>query len=177
MLSLDRPLSSELRVADALQAYLDENGFDKAHYDATHTPASVLGIAFGVPNTPSHRLAIMRHDLHHVATGYGTDLAGEAEISAWEVRRGFGDLGLYVGAIVSSGVVLGLLAWPRRTIRAARAPGRRNFFGKELRYEDLLAMTVGELRDVLGVPREGIAGARKLHAGAPKSAGAKANAA
>ena len=177
MHSLDRPLPAELRVADALQAYLDENGFDKALYDAAYTPASFLGISFGMPNTTSHRLAIMRHDLHHVATGYGTDLAGEAEISVWELRRGFGDIGLYVGAIITSGVVLGLLAWPRRTIRAARVPGRKNLFGKELRYEELLAMTVGELRDLLGVPRDGLVGARKLHSNAPKSPGASAKAA
>ena len=174
MHSLERPLPAELPVADALQAYLDENGFDKSLYDAPYTPASFLGISFGMPNTPSHRLAIMRHDLHHVATGYGTDLAGEAEISAWEVRRGFGDIGLYVGAIISSGVLLGMLGWPLRTIAASRAPGRKNLFGKELRYDDLLAMTVGELRELLGVPRDGLVGARQLHANAPKSPGASA---
>ena len=30
------------------------------------------------------------HDLHHVATGYGTGLIGEAEISAYELRAGCG---------------------------------------------------------------------------------------
>jgi len=69
-------------------AYLDENGFTVAAYDEPRTQASFFGLDFSIPNTPAHRRAIVLHDLHHVATGYGTDLAGEGEISAWELRAG-----------------------------------------------------------------------------------------
>lgn len=165
--SLDRPLPAELRVGEALDAYLEENGFDKALYDAKWTPASFLGVPVPVPNTKKHRAAIMRHDLHHVATGFGTDLAGEAEISAWEARRGFSNVGLYTTGIIAGLALVGLVAWPRRALRAARAPGRRNLFRDDLAYDELLAMTVGELRALLGVPREGLAAARKLHDKAP----------
>ena len=44
--------------------------------------------------------AVRWHDLHHVATRFGTDNVGEGEISAWELRRGLRGLGPYVGAIV-----------------------------------------------------------------------------
>jgi hypothetical protein len=35
-----------------------------------------------IPNPPSRRRAIRIHDLHHLVTGFSTDLAGEAQVSA-----------------------------------------------------------------------------------------------
>jgi hypothetical protein len=169
--SLEHPLLPDLRVGDALDAYLEENGFDKALYDAKWTPASFLGVPVPVPNTRKHRAAIMRHDLHHVATGFGTDLAGEVEISAWEARRGFGNVGLYTTGIIAGLALVGLVGWPKRVVAAARAAGRSNLFRDDLAYDDLLAMTVGELRALLGVPPEGLVGARKLHDKAPSPRG------
>jgi hypothetical protein len=157
-------------VALARDAYLLENGFTVEAYDAKWTDASVLGIRIAVPNTPTHRWAIMRHDLHHGATGYGTDLAGEGEISAWELRRGLRGLGLYVGSLVLTGTLAGLLVAPRRTIRAFRAAGAgRSLFRREESYDDLLAFDVAALRAYLGVPAEGLAAVRGLHAFAPRN--------
>lgn len=164
-----------MTVREARDAYLAENGFTVAAYDDKWTDASFLGIKLKVPNTKRHRDAIMLHDLHHVVTGFGTDLLGEGEISAWEARRGLSALGLYVGGIVTSGMLLGLLLGPRRTLRAWRkSASRESLFplSKEddfaARYERLLSMTVGELRKQLGVPENGVASTeRKLHAYAP----------
>ena len=108
-------------MRDGRTPYLAENGFTVDAYDSKWTDASFFGIRFRVPNTARHRQAIMMHDLHHVATGYGTDLVGEAEISAWEVRRGLRGVGAYVGAIVIAGATAGLVFAPRRTLRAWRA--------------------------------------------------------
>ena len=77
-----QPFPADWTVDAALQLYLDENGFTREHYAAPRTPASFLGIGFSVPNTPKHRWAIQLHDLHHVATGFGTNPAGEGQISA-----------------------------------------------------------------------------------------------
>ncbi len=100
----------------------------------------------------------MRHDLHHLATGYGTDMRGEAEISAWELRGGVRSLGLYTGCIVLSGALLGLLLAPIRTIRAWRANARRSLFGAKLDYEyyELLDLTVAQLRERPDVPEAGL---------------------
>src|SRR5205814_1600261 len=116
-----------------------------------------------------HRSAIMLHDLHHVATGYGTDLVGEGEISAWELRGGLRGLDPYVASIVVTGAAVGFLLAPRRVLAAWRAGARaRSLWTTGARYEDLLAMSVGELRDVVGAPREGTAIApRALHKNAP----------
>jgi hypothetical protein len=167
----NRPPRSNASVQVGRDAYLAENGFTLEAYDAKWTPASLLGLKFAVPNTPAHRRAIMWHDLHHVVTGYGTDLAGEGEISAWELRRGLKGLDLYVSALVISITAMGLVVAPRRTWRAWRAAERpgSNLFDRDLSdYDALLAISIAELRQQLGVPEEGLARERGLHSTAPE---------
>jgi len=168
----NNPLPSDWTVAAGLEAYLAENGFSKASYDAARTPATFWRFRFSVPNPPKHRWAIMLHDLHHVATGYGTDPAGEGQLSAWELRKGLKPLGLYVGTIVFSGFLLGLLVAPRKTMKAWRSSksGKSLFSLNEYRYEDLMKMKIGELRKLLNVAEGGLfqEGLRGLHSGAPR---------
>jgi hypothetical protein len=172
--STDRALPADWSTLRGRDAYLAENGFTVAAYDEPWTEASFLGIDFVIPNTPRHAALIRLHDLHHVATGYGTDLAGEGEISAWELRRGLGGLGLYVGSIVVAGALMGLLIAPRRALRAwsraAEDAAKGSLFQASDAYEELLAGTVGDLRARLGVPPEGVAeGARGRHRNAPQA--------
>ena len=158
-------------VRQARDAYLEENGFTVEAYDAKWTDGSFLGVKLSVPNTRRHRWAIKRHDLHHVATGYGTDLIGEAEISAWELRAAK-ELGLYVSAIVLGGALLGAVRAPMRTLEAFRAGRGIRFLYRgddsDVEYEALLNLTVGQLRALLGVPEGGVAKhPGKLHDFAP----------
>lgn len=165
------PLPASLTVAEARDAYLAENDFTLASYDDKVTKAEVYGIPFVVPNTDLHRWALILHDLHHVATGFGTDLTGEGEISGWELGAGgLRSLG-WVAGLVLMGAVMGLVVAPRRTYRAWKA-GRegRSLFRAGADPERFLTMTVGELRAELGLPAEGLAAhPRGLHWGAPKS--------
>jgi hypothetical protein len=165
-----RAWPADWTVERGRDAYLAENGFSVAAYDDAWTPVSLWGVSFKIPNTPHHRWAIRLHDLHHVATGFGTDLSGEAEISAWEARHGLAGLDLYVSAIVASLALSGLVIAPRRTRRAwnAAAHGTTLFNQKQLDYAALLAVSIGELRGLLGIPHEGLARLpRKLHGAAP----------
>src|SRR5262245_33831674 len=73
------PWPKDWTVEQARDAYLTENGFTIEGYESRWTEASLFGLPIYVPNTARHRWAIMLHDLHHVATGYGTDIAGEGE--------------------------------------------------------------------------------------------------
>ena len=167
--SRNQPLPAQLSVREARDAYLAENGFSIEAYDAPWTPVNFLGLRLAVPNPPKHRTAIMWHDLHHVATGYGTDPVGEAEVSAWELRNGVWGIGPYTMAIVTTLAAMGWFIASGRT-RMARhaASGQSNLFGSDRNYEDLLALRVGDLRELLGVPTHGLAThPRKLHAGAP----------
>ena len=164
-------LPPTMLVRDARDVYLAENGFTVDAYDSPTTQGSFLGLKFAVPNPPSHRRAIRLHDLHHVATGYGTDHAGEAEISVWQARRGLRGTGMYVASIVMTNAVIGLLLAPRRTIAAVRSSSvGGSLFGSEVSYEQMLELTVGELREMLAIPPAGLARRRRgLHALAPRA--------
>lgn len=153
----------------ARDQYLAENGFSVAAYDEPWNEVSFLFLTFKLPNPPSRRRAIRFHDLHHVATGFGTDLIGEAEISAWELRRGIGTVGPYVSLLIVQLALLGLVIAPRRTIAAWRASNDSfSLFHGTKPYDELLTMSVAELRAYLGVPTEGIAkGPQKRHPKAP----------
>jgi hypothetical protein len=164
--------ADDLPVRSARDAYLAENGFTLDSYEADRVPIALFGITFRIPNTHARKRAVRWHDLHHVATGFGTDPAGEGEISAWELRRGLSGLGLYVGAIVIGGTALGFLVAPKRTWRAwvASGDGHQNFFVRDVaEYEGMLNMNVAELREHLHVPPTGIARERGLHAAAPRT--------
>ena len=90
------------------------------------------------------------HDLHHVATGYGTDWAGEGEISAWELSAGCGRFA-FAWFINLQGMVMGWVVSPGRTWRAwVRGRHSRSLYAEG--YSDaLLRETVGELRARLGL--------------------------
>lgn len=174
----DRGVTSSTNVREALDGYLRENGFTWEGYDAKWTDASFFGVRFRVPNTRRHRWSIMLHDLHHVATGYGTDLVGEGEISLWELRRGLRGLDPYVASIVAAGALMGVALAPTRALAAWRVSGRAqaSLFARvrtQAEYEALLAGTVAELRAALGVPDGGVARhPRRLHAYAPRGSAA-----
>ena len=163
------PWPASMRVRDARDAYLAENGFTLGSYDEPTTEGSILGVKFRVPNPPAHQRGIRLHDLHHLATGFGTDHGGEAELSAWQVRRGLTGAGAYVSAIVLLNILLGLALAPRRTFAELRSlGGRGSLYSMGVDYDALLERTVGELREALGIPQEGLAQRpRGLHAHAP----------
>ncbi len=114
------PLPPSMRVRDALAVYPAENGFTAEAYDSPTTSGSFLGVKLRVPNPPSHQRAVRLHDLHHVATSFGTDHAGEAETSVWQARRGLLAAGVYVTSIVMTSAFVGIFLAPGRTLRAVR---------------------------------------------------------
>jgi hypothetical protein len=161
---------SGVTVREGLDAYLRENGFSRESYDTPWVKIAFPGITLTLPNPSARRRAVRWHDLHHVATGYGTDSAGEGEISAWELRRGLRGLGPYVSVIVVGATVMGLVVAPRRTLRAwlESGAGHDNFFARELRdYGSVLEMSVADLRRMLAIPEHGLAHERALHVAAP----------
>lgn len=165
------PWSSETLVRDARDAYLAENGFSVEAYEEKWSRiqfTSWLGVS--IPNPPSRQRGIRMHDLHHVVTGFGTDLAGEGEISVWELRRGLRGLSPYVRGIVLWGALGGLVLHPIRALRVWRMTSKTggNLFDTDVSYETLLTMTVAELREKMLAPVGGLAGERALHAGAPR---------
>jgi hypothetical protein len=144
-------------VRAARDRYLAANGFNLDAYAAPFVAVSLFGLRFPFPNVGGLGRALPLHDLHHVALGYGTDLPGEAEICAWELRAGVENAPWIVRCIVVELFVLGMLMSPRRTLAAWRAArSSKTLFAAPLAYEALLDITVGELRAHLGVPPDGL---------------------
>jgi hypothetical protein len=140
-------------VLEARDRYLAANRFTADAYASAFLEVSLFGFRFPFPKFGGMGRALPLHDLHHVALGCTTDLPGEGEVAAWELRAG----ARHAPWIVSYAFVLGLLTHPRRTLAAWRAArGSRTLFSDPLPYEALLDMTVGELRARLGVPHDGL---------------------
>lgn len=109
-------------------------------------------IPFAFPNTAGRVRAVRFHDLHHVVTGYATDVVGEAEIAAWEVGSGCDG---YVAAWVLNlyAMAIGLFVGREPTWRAF-VRGRRsgNLYHEGWR-EGLLDESVGAMRSELALDR------------------------
>lgn len=140
-------------LRDARAAYWAEHGFGADGGEALRwVPVEVLGLTLYLPNTDARRRAVRVHDLHHVVTGYRTDLTGEAEIAAWELATGCARM---PAALVLNllALAVGMLRAPRRML-AAWARGRRsaNLYG--VPYGDaLLGRRTDEVRRELGLDR------------------------
>ncbi len=163
---IEPPQSS---VREARDRYLAENGFAVEDYRAAAFRITLFGRSWRLPNFHARKARVPLHDLHHVATGYGTSLVGEAELSAWELRAGLDHAFLWWFKL--SAIAIGLVLAPRRVLGSfRRARGCRSLFGRDVAYESLLDESVGELRARLGIPEGGLAERpAERHAAAPSS--------
>jgi hypothetical protein len=140
-------------VRDARQHYFDANGFSEAANAADWVKVKLGPIPIVFPNTSSRKRAIKVHDLHHIATEYSTSLLGEAEIASFEIAGGMTDH--WAGWLLNAGAVsYGVVFAPRRVYRAfMRGRNSRNLYHAP--WDDsLLELSVGELRQKIGIDRE-----------------------
>lgn len=136
-----------LSLRDARSVYFRDNAFgDDGGYGAKWVKLQLGPLPFAFPNSPARVRAIKYHDLHHVVTGYATDLVGEAEIGAWEI--GSGCAGFVAAWILNLyAMVLGLLAGAPGAVWRAFVRGRHtgNLYRSE--YDDALLDTkLGDVR-------------------------------
>src|SRR2546423_11750075 len=90
------------------------------------------------------------HDLHHFATGYGRDLAGEGEISAFELRSGGAPV--FVRLLCVAAIGCAMFVTPRRVIRAWRgARGTRTPYPSPIPLARPRAPSPDELVATLGL--------------------------
>ena len=147
--------SASCLVRDALDEFLAGYGFTRSDYSAKSYWIDFFGLRVVLPNPKSRRVMVPLHDLHHLATGYGADLASEAEIAAWELRAGCTSWMLWL--LNLSAAALGLVIAPRRTVRAFRAGrGAATLYRLSLAYEEALGLTLGDLRQRMGIPESGL---------------------
>ena len=141
-------------VRTARDNYFAANGFSDAAYRDRWVKLALGPLPLWMWNPPSRQRAIALHDLHHVATGYTTTWAGEAEIGAWEIASGCGS---YSAAWFYNAFAFafGFVAHPRRTYRAfVRGRHSRSLYTIGGWRDALLALDVDELRCELALDRE-----------------------
>lgn len=145
------PYAHDLTMRAARARYFDVNHFgDDGGYSAAWVDFKLGSLPFPFPNTKGRIDAVKFHDLHHVLTGYDTDIIGELEISAWEL--GAGCKGFAAAWVLNlGGVAGGLVRAPKRTL-AAFVRGRRSNTLYSEPFEPLLERTVGDLRDRFMAP-------------------------
>jgi len=136
-----------LPLREVRARYFRDNGFDEDGGYAKKWVAVQLGpIPFGFPNSAARVRAVKYHDLHHVVTGYATDVVGEAEIGGWEI--GSGCAGFVAAWILNLyAMVLGFLSGAGGAVFRAFVRGRhtRNLY--RTAYDDaLLDAALGEVR-------------------------------
>jgi len=143
-------LMNEEKVRVGRDRYLAQNGLGIESYTAKKFPVYFFRWAVWLPN-PGF---LPTHDLHHVLTGYGTGLVGEAKISAYELHGGCGSFMILV--LCLGAIVFGMLVAPKRIWSAwQESRGASNLYRSSIPYESLLEMNVGDLREQLGLPRSG----------------------
>jgi hypothetical protein len=143
----------ESTLFEARRLYFEANGFPlDGGYEAKWVDFELGPVPMPFPNSDARRRAVKVHDLHHVLTGYQTDIHGEAEISAWELAAGCGDM-VAAYALNLGGMALGMLISPRRTWRAWVRGCQSGMLYRTSIEEELLQRKLGEVRRELALDR------------------------
>jgi hypothetical protein len=135
----------ETSLREARRLYFDTNGFgETGGYDDAWVDFKLGPVPMPFPNTKSRVEAVRYHDLHHILTGYATDIVGELEISAWEIAAGC--KGFAAAWVLNlGGMAGGLFRAPRRVFAAfVRGRRQRTVYGERL--DAILDLSVREAR-------------------------------
>lgn len=146
-----------LSLREARQRYFERSGLPAdGGYDARWVRAPIGPIPFAYPNTAGRRRLAPAHDLHHVLTGYATDLTGEGELGAFEIGAGVRDRTALQLELRVLGFALAFA--PRRLFRAfVRGRRSHHLLERPCTDEAFLRRSVGALRAELGLDRPAIA--------------------
>jgi len=147
----------QMRVRDARDVYLRENGFSLGMYEEPNFEVPVGPWTLRLRNPPARQRVVAAHDLHHLLTGYGTDWLGEIEVSAWECGAGLGR-STFAWRVCVPLTLFGLLRCPRLTWRAWRQGRKaRSLLLGDVSVESLLDLPLGEARCSRGLAKTGAA--------------------
>lgn len=144
-----------LPLREVRRRYFEDNGFgEDGGYSKKWVAVQLGPLPFAFPNSAARVRAVKYHDLHHVVTGYATNVVGEAEIGAWEI--GSGCAGFVAAWILNLyAMALGILAGAPGAVFRAFVRGRhtRNLY--RTAYDDaLLDARLGEVRARLDLTGE-----------------------
>ncbi len=109
---------NDITIKDAREHYFRRNGLPlDGGYNDKWVPLKAWFITVYLYNSKARKAAVRLHDIHHIVTGYQSDLVGEAEISAWEYAAGIYDKH-FARFINLTAIFYGVILFPKRTFRA-----------------------------------------------------------
>lgn len=115
-------MHEETTLGDALAEFRRANGISR---DTARSWTCRLGpLTLRLPNFRWRRRAILRHDLHHVLTGYPCTLRGEFQMAAWEFAAG--RFPHPAATLFCLPLVTGGMLWSPRAMWSAFTAGRRS---------------------------------------------------
>jgi hypothetical protein len=143
-----------MTLAEARSLFFAWSGLgDDGGYNARWVRVETKPFPVYFPNTRSRVEAAKLHDLHHIANGYATNWAGEAEIAAWEIASGCGHH-LWAWFLNLGAFTVGIFLFPRRLFDAfIRGGHSTNLYRAGFPESDLSSRTVGWLRERLEIDR------------------------
>ncbi len=102
-----------------------------------------------IPNFKARKKAVLKHDIHHIVTGYKSTFKGETEIGAWEIGSGCKNYWI-AWMLDMSGMMSGFLFNLPGVLKAfARGRRTKNLYYHIISDEEALDMTVDEIREIL----------------------------
>ena len=112
------------------------------------------GVCMYIPNVDARKKVVLKHDIHHLVTGYTGLLKGETEISAWELSTGCTS-NWAAFTINTYGMMLGVpFNLPGLWRAWLRGKNTRNLYHEKYRDEQLLNEKVSDLKKELGLHEE-----------------------
>ena len=114
----------------------------------------IKGVYMYIPNTNDRKKVVLKHDIHHLVTGYTGLMKGETEISAWELSTGCTN-NWVAFTINTYGMMTGVL-WNLPGLWRAWLRGKRTRNLYHEKYTDvfLLDQKVIDLKKELGLLEE-----------------------
>ena len=144
-------------VAAELGRFYSENDFGPGGGQESSSVKIQLNrwCAIYIPNFSGRKKALLKHDIHHLVTGYSSgSIIGESEISAWEIASG---CKTYRGAFLlnTSGAMFGILIDGKRIFKAF-VKGRRSksLYHNFISLEQAMDMRLADLKDILEMTRD-----------------------
>ena len=145
-----------LAVKDALPVFYQN--YDLQPDGGIHEPTVKImlykGIYIYIPNFKARKKVVLKHDIHHLVTGYEGVMKGETEISAWELSTGCTN-NWVAFTINTYGMMLGVLFNIKGLWKAwSRGKRTRNLYHEKYKEADLLNQSVEEIKKELGLFEE-----------------------
>lgn len=102
-----------------------------------------------IPNFAVRKKAVLKHDIHHIVTGYTSTFTGETEIGAWEIASGC--KGYWIAWVLNmSGMMTGIVFNLWNVLKAfARGRRTKNLYHHLVSDDEALDMKLSELQKIL----------------------------